>query len=206
MTKITSDAKVSKISVADERDIGAFIPSLLDDYGLNVYEFRIYCRLARRSGSGSCWESVNNMAAACKINRKTVMQAIASLMKMRIVQKIKQPGKVDKYELTQPEQWITLEEASLLPEPGRPGWVYLVEAVEARRYKIGRTNDVEKRVADLSKQSCFPLKVVGTSFVPNPVEFEYHLHKRYCEKQLHGEWFNLDPQDVLEILNTFWSA
>lgn len=67
----------SNINVTDERDLGAFIPSFLDDFGLNPYQFRIYCRLARRAGAGGqCWESADNMAKACLMNRKTVMKSI----------------------------------------------------------------------------------------------------------------------------------
>lgn len=96
------------ISVSDERDLGAFIPSFLDDFGLDVYQFRVYCRLARRAGAGGqCWESVNNIANACNMNRKTVMSAIASLLKFCLIRQTKRPGKSDLYQLTHHRHWIS---------------------------------------------------------------------------------------------------
>ncbi len=106
---MTSVAETSQatIAVSDERDLGAFIPSFLDDFGLDVYQFRVYCRLARRAGAGGqCWESVNNIANACNMNRKTVMGAIASLLKFCLIRQTKRPGKSDLYQLTHHRHWI----------------------------------------------------------------------------------------------------
>lgn len=203
MTTVTESSQ-DAIAVSDERDLGAFIPSVLDDFGLDPYQFRVYCRLARRAGAGGqCWESINNIADKCRINRKTVMNAIASLLKMEMIKQIKQPGKCDGYELTEPNTWINPQEAALLPDIGKPGWVYLIEAIGSNRYKIGRTNNVEKRIADLSKQSCFPLVVVGVVFVNNPIEFELNLHKQCGESRVHGEWFHLSYETVKAILSSF---
>lgn len=108
-----------RIAVSDERDLGAFIPSFLDDFGLNPYEFRVYCRLARRAGAGGqCWESINNIADKCKMNRKTVMQAIAKLLKYCFIRQTKRPGKSDLYQLTHHRHWIkTQEEKENLTSP-----------------------------------------------------------------------------------------
>lgn len=95
------------ITVADERDLGAFIPSYLDDFGLNPYQFRIYCRLARRAGAGGqCWESINNMAENCQMNRKTVMKAITGLIERNMVHQLKRPGETDLYRLTHRKHWV----------------------------------------------------------------------------------------------------
>lgn len=107
MSTITKNGAVSNdIACSDERDLGAFIPSELDDFGLDPYQFRVYCRLARRAGSGgNCWESVNNIAKACKMNRKTVMQSIAALLSFGMLRQEKRAGKSDLYKLTSSKFW-----------------------------------------------------------------------------------------------------
>lgn len=106
MTTVTESPQ-DAIAVSDERDLGAFIPSVLDDFGLDPYQFRVYCRLARRAGAGGqCWESINNIADKCRMNRKTVMGAITFLLKYCLVRQTKRPGKSDVYQLTHHRHWI----------------------------------------------------------------------------------------------------
>jgi DNA-binding transcriptional MocR family regulator len=101
---------MTKILVDDQRDLGAFIPSFLCDWGLDPYEFRVYCRIARRAGNGQCWESIDSIATGCKMNRKTVMKAIASLLELKMIVRSRadnqKPSSVDKYTLTHHKYWI----------------------------------------------------------------------------------------------------
>lgn len=66
-------------SVTDERDIGLFVPSEIDDYGLDPYEFRIYARLVRRAGRGDAWESIPKMARACRMSESRARAALQLL-------------------------------------------------------------------------------------------------------------------------------
>ena len=90
------------------RDYGAFIPSLIDDYGFDPYEYRIYCRLERRIGKGdaACFESIPNMAKACKMSRQKVRDALQVLVLTGFAKQEKQVGKTDRYILMPREHWV----------------------------------------------------------------------------------------------------
>jgi len=95
--------------ISDGRDAGAFITSDLDDFGLDPYAFRIYGRIARRAGTrNGCFESIDNIAEACRIDRKRVYDAIKVLLKHRLIEKEPKQGKPSSYYLTPREQWIPL--------------------------------------------------------------------------------------------------
>lgn len=49
----------------EEKDFCLFVGRDIDDYGLDVYEFRLYARISRRAGSSQAWESIANMARGC---------------------------------------------------------------------------------------------------------------------------------------------
>lgn len=93
------------------RDWGAIIPSFLDDYGLDPYEMRVYIRLARRAGmGGQCWESVTNMAQACKISSQKVKNCLALLTAAHLVKQIKRPGASSLYQLLPECHWVKASE------------------------------------------------------------------------------------------------
>ncbi|MBD2653125.1 helix-turn-helix domain-containing protein [Synechocystis sp. FACHB-383] len=99
--------------INDGRDAGAFITSDLDDFGLDPYAFRIYGRIARRAGGRhGCFESIDNMAKACHMNRDTAYKAIKTLLKHQLIVKETHKGKTSNYWLTPREQWIPLPDLS----------------------------------------------------------------------------------------------
>jgi len=44
-----------------------FVRREIDDYGLDPHEFRIYPRITYRAGNGQAWESLGNIASACRM-------------------------------------------------------------------------------------------------------------------------------------------
>ena len=52
-------------AVKEKSELSLFVRREVDDYGLDLYEFRIYARITRRPGNGEAWESLNNKACAC---------------------------------------------------------------------------------------------------------------------------------------------
>lgn len=97
---------MSQYSASDERDLGTFIPSFLDDYGLTSDEFRIYAHVARRAGSGTCWESVGAIAKICKMDIKTVRKVLAVLKIAGLLDVEDRPGKTTLYRLTKHSLWV----------------------------------------------------------------------------------------------------
>lgn len=111
--------------VIDARDAGAFISSALDDFGLDPYAFRVYARIVRRAGTKEgCFESLDNMAKACKMNRKTVYAAIKTLLSHRMIEKEEHVGKPSTYWITPIEEWISTEDlyqqTHPIPDKGHP--------------------------------------------------------------------------------------
>ncbi len=109
----------------DGRDIGAFIPSTLDDFGLDPYQFRVYCRIVRRAGNGACFESVNNIAEACRMDRNKVFSSLKFLLAHRLIEKEPTPkkGATVNYHLTPSSEWIHIEKPEKKPR-GVPNMVH----------------------------------------------------------------------------------
>ena len=78
------------------------VPSYLDDWGLNPYEFRVYCRIARQAGK---LESIASMAQACLMDAKSVRKAIKRLLADKLVRAIAAPGIPTRYELNPMDEW-----------------------------------------------------------------------------------------------------
>lgn len=69
-----------------------------------------------------------------------------------------------------------------------------------RYYKIGRSDNLRDRVRTLQTALPFDVYLVRSFQVDDPSMFEMQLHKRYREKWVRGEWFELDIFDVEELL------
>jgi hypothetical protein len=87
----------------------AFVHSRLDDLGLDLVEFRLYGRATRRAGgkpNGLFYESVSNMAKACRVRIPTVRSAMKRLIaRGLIVLTDSPPGRTWTYRVTPIEEW-----------------------------------------------------------------------------------------------------
>jgi len=85
-----------------------FVPCTFDDFGLDPYQFRVYCRIVRRAGNGSCFESVNNIATACGMTKKRVHSALKFLCAHKLIKKEPSPkiGATVNYYVTPSSEWI----------------------------------------------------------------------------------------------------
>jgi hypothetical protein len=79
--------------------------------------------------------------------------------------------------------------------PRFAGHVYLFES-ESGSYKIGRTGNVQSRLALIQTSSPYPVKVVHSIHVDDMVTAEAFLHRKFAAYRRHGEWFDLTPLDV----------
>ena len=55
-------------AVKEKSELSLFVKREIDDYGLDLYEFRIYARITRRSGNSEAWESITSWACACRMS------------------------------------------------------------------------------------------------------------------------------------------
>lgn len=125
--------------IKNETDYGAFIPSFLDDYGLDPYEFRIYAHILRRAGGGRCWESIPNMARHCRMNEKTARRAVKRLLTLGMIASCVRQGATTEYTVTNPKQWATptkSDPSQIRPLPNQGGGASLIR--EGGPTKLGR--------------------------------------------------------------------
>ena len=82
-------------------------------------------------------------------------------------------------------------------------YVYLLQDVEVSGlYKIGRTTRPEKRIVDeFGVQLPFKIEVLRMIPTYNAAKLERELHRKYAHRRTNGEWFDLQDNEVLEILS-----
>lgn len=108
--------------VNDKRDYGAFIPAILDDYPLDVWEFRIYARAARRAGNrGLYFESAPNLARAFGCSERQARYALRLLAAAGMLTERRRNGRSTVYTLTPASQWVPGSEVRGLRETIRTG-------------------------------------------------------------------------------------
>jgi hypothetical protein len=81
-----------------------------------------------------------------------------------------------------------------------PRFIYIFTANEFDgAYKIGLTNDIERRLADMQTGCPFLLIPIKVYKVDNPTAIEIMLHSFFKKKRIRGEWFRLTDIDISYI-------
>lgn len=100
------------------------------------------------------------------------------------------------YHLLRKTNCAKCHEALLRPDKPQ-GFVYLLKSGDY--YKIGKANDLNKRLSQIKLQLPFEVKLVHAIEAFHPYKVEQHWHKRFEEKRRNGEWFVLTEEDVAEF-------
>ena len=105
-------------------------------------------------------------------------------------------------EIEQMNQPIPQPECAKQPKPtpkSKPGCVYVILAEKTGLYKIGHTDNPDRRLKQLQRNSPDILDYVVTISTDDALTKEKHLHAMYTDKRVNGEWFKLTPEDVQSI-------
>lgn len=68
------------------------------------------------------------------------------------------------------------------------------------RIKIGGAKDIEKRRSNLQTGNPSELRLLGWIHSEAAFELERRLHQRFSATRIRGEWFAIEPADILPIL------
>jgi hypothetical protein len=82
--------------------------------------------------------------------------------------------------------------------------VYLLssEINESKIYKIGFTKrNVESRIKEFQTGNASEIKIVETFKSKWGTKIESFLHRKFSNKKISGEWFNLNELDVDNFIN-----
>lgn len=65
------------------------------------------------------------------------------------------------------------------------------------RYKIGVTNNIQRRLSQLSCGCPNIMLVYSSNFISNAFDLERSIHNQFLENCVGGEWFEFDNQDFI---------
>jgi hypothetical protein len=66
-------------------------------------------------------------------------------------------------------------------------------------FKIGRTKDVTRRIAQLSIQLPFPIQLFKVINTDDAKTLEAMMHRKFAEFRVNGEWFELDRDSAINL-------
>jgi hypothetical protein len=95
----------------DDKKSVIFLRSELDDYGLDVYEFRVLAHVARREGknkegkSKGCYARQKTIAETCGMSHRKAQSVLSILCEAGLLEIERQTGSTNIYKVAPPSKW-----------------------------------------------------------------------------------------------------
>lgn len=103
-TENTTPLKLEEIEeIETEKSQPIFVHAILDLYGLNPYDFRIYAHVA--ACGGSCESNFETIKNICKMSIRKAQYSVKNLCDLGLIRKIKYKGKKILYVMTSRQEW-----------------------------------------------------------------------------------------------------
>ncbi|MDZ8055705.1 MAG: helix-turn-helix domain-containing protein [Aulosira sp. ZfuVER01] len=119
-TQESSQIKRESIpDVKNRPDSVMFVHNLVDEYGLDPYEFRIYAHAVRRTGGkpdGKYFASLSKTAEICKMSVRKAQYALKFLCEAGFLTQEKRKGRTDQYRMTHSREWAKPEDLEAIRE------------------------------------------------------------------------------------------
>lgn len=122
-----------------------FVHNLLDEYGLDPFEFRVYAHVVRRTGGKTHREffaSLNKTAEICQISVRKIQYALKFLCEAGFLIQDKRQGRTDIYKLSPAGDWANKEDLAVIRER--------VTGVKKAEKVKGRKKTTDKSLSDES--------------------------------------------------------
>ncbi|WP_097982832.1 GIY-YIG nuclease family protein [Streptomyces sp. f150] len=98
-----------------------------------------------------------------------------------------------------PHRWGVAERGSRhWPRRGEGNVVYVIGDSRSGVVKIGTTSNLQRRLSGLQTGSAYELRVLWS--FGGGAELEAHLHRRFADRQMVGEWFDFGDSDPVEAV------
>jgi hypothetical protein len=77
-----------------------------------------------------------------------------------------------------------------------PGYVYAIQMEGHPIYKLGRCNNVPRRLSEIGIQLPFPYQIIFARRVSSPIRIETVIHRMLADDRTNGEWFRLNDLQI----------
>lgn len=82
--------------------------------------------------------------------------------------------------------------------------VYVLHSPKLDAYKIGVTNNIEKRIKQVERlvEDEKLALIILTDQISNAYQIESELHREFEEQNVYGEWFRVEVEELVRVINS----